>query len=260
MQRRCAWCSNDAVGTGGEHIWDAWLNKVLPETRYRAAKHYTIDSPVIHYDSDSIDEKLPVVCTTCNNGWMSTLSLKAKDRFERTMLEGEPLSLGKKDAAVLAAFVFMKAVVTNYAAVDESEPFFTRAARERFRKSLTLPPLLKMWFARFQGESRISLRSRFSIFGTNNQGPLYGIEFGSFTYLVGRLALQMLASRWKHLQHRGRPIVSLTPNPYWDQATTRFHPHNGEFLVWPPSKWLADDTLQMFSDRFGSQVNVPIRR
>ena len=99
-----------------------WINKDLPETRYRARKRYSLDSP-LEYDADSLNEKLPVVCKDCNNGWMSTLSLRAKDRFGRAMLDGEPFSLGARDAAILAAFNFMKAVVTNYVE-SKYEPFF----------------------------------------------------------------------------------------------------------------------------------------
>src|ERR1700730_6027765 len=111
----------------------------------------------------------------------------------------EPFSLGARDAAILAAFTFMKAAVTNHLTVHEYEPFFTRAASTKFRVSLTLPPMLKAWFAAFQGEARISTRSNFSIVSTSDPGPLYGVEFGSFTYIVGGLSLQLLAPRWKHI-------------------------------------------------------------
>jgi hypothetical protein len=255
MKRRCAFCPADAVETGGEHLWDAWLNKALPETRYRARKRYSLDSPLIEYDTDSLNEKLPVVCTECNSGWMSALSLKVKDRFSRAMLNGEPFSLGARDAAILAAFTFMKAVVSNYVE-SKYEPFFTRAARERFRISLILPTMLKAWFAAFQGEARIITRSNFSIVSTSDPGPLYGIEFGGFTYVVGKLALQLLAPRWKHLNDRGRPLLSLTPNAYWDQATVLFWPHNGSFFSWPPPKYLGDDTIQAFIERFKNPVNL----
>lgn len=257
MRRRCAFCPRDAVETGGEHIWDNWINKDLPPTRYRSRKHYTLDSPVIEADADTIDEQLPVVCTGCNTGWMSALSLKVKERFSRAMLNGEPFSLGARDAAVLAAFTFMKAVVTNQCSQDH-EPFFTRATRERFGASLTLPPLVKEWFAAYDGEARMSTKSNFSVFGRSSPGPLYGIEFGSFTYIVGKLALQLLAPRWKHVSHRGRPLISLTPNVYWEQAAILFWPHSGGFLSWPPPKLLADDTIQAFVERFGSPVNVPV--
>src|SRR6202158_4370475 len=204
MPKMCAFCPNDAVETGGEHVWDNWLNKELPETRYRARKQYTTSSPIIEYDTDSLNEKLPVVCNKCNHGWMSVLSFKVKERFGRAMLDGEPFSLGARDAAILAAFAFMKAAVTNHLAVHEYEPFFTRGARETFRTSLAVPPMVKMWFAAFQGEARISTRSNFSVVSTSNPGPIYGIEFGGFTYVVGKLALQLLAPRWKEIRDRGR--------------------------------------------------------
>src|SRR4029077_2787518 len=125
MSRQCAFCPADAVESGGEHVWDAWLKKALPKARYRALKIYSLDSAPIVCDADSLNEKLPVVCNDCNHGWMSALSLKVKDGFARVMLDGEPFSLGAKDAAVLAAFTFMKAVVTNYVE-SNYEPFFTR--------------------------------------------------------------------------------------------------------------------------------------
>jgi hypothetical protein len=222
MARMCAFCSEDAVETGGEHVWDGWINKSLPETRYRARRQYSIDSAILEYDADSLNEKLPVVCAGCNNGWMSVLSEKAKDRFKRAMLDAEPFSLGAKDAGVLAAFTFMKAVVVNYVGSDYYEPFFARAARERFRTSLTLPPMLKMWFAAFEGEARMSTKSDFGIVSTTEPGPLYGIEFGSFTYVVGKLALQLLSPRWTNLRDRGRPLHSLTPHADWGQATIQW--------------------------------------
>jgi hypothetical protein len=255
MPRKCAFCPADAVETGGEHMWDGWINKALPETRYRARKQYSLDSPLIEYDADSLNEKLPVVCAGCNNGWMSALSLKVKDRFGRAMLDDEPFSLGARDAAILAAFTFMKAVVVNYIE-SNYEPFFTRAARERFRHSLTLPPTLKMWFAAFRGEARMSTKSNFGIDSAMEPGPLYGMEFGSFTYVVGRLALQLLSPRWKNIHHRGKPLPSLTPNAYWEQASTLFWPHSGGLLSWPPEKYFGDDTIQGFIQRFSRPVNL----
>lgn len=236
-------------------MWDDWINKDLPKTRYRARKQYSLGSPLMEYDTDRLNEKLPVVCNGCNNGWMSVLSLRVKERFSRAMLDGEPFSLGARDVAVLAAFLFMKAVVTNYIA-DDCEPFFTRAVRERFRASLTLPPALKAWFAAFQGKSRMSTRSNFMINSTSEPGPLYGMEFGSFTYLVGKLVLQLLAPRWKSVYHRGRPLLSLTPHVYWEQATTLFWPNDGVFLSWPPAKYLGDDMIEAFVERFNLPVNV----
>jgi hypothetical protein len=256
MARKCAFCLAEAVETGGEHMWDSWLNKALPKTRYRARTQYTLDSPIEEYDTDSLDLKLPVVCTPCNNGWMSVLTEKMKTRFGRAILDGEPFSLGPRDAAVLAAFTFMKAVVTNH--IEGSrEPFFTRSARERLRTSLEVPPMTKMWFAFFSGESLMSTKSNFGVVGATT-GPLCRIQFGHYTYVVKKLILQLLTPRWKHINDRGKPLISLNPNVYWEQATTLFWPHSGEFLSWPPAKYIGDDTIKAFIHRFNNPVNVPI--
>jgi hypothetical protein len=255
MARMCAFCPANAVEEGGEHVWDNWLNKVLPNVRYRALK-FTLGSPVLQYDTNSLNAKLPVVCKGCNSGWMSALSLKVKERFSRTILDGEPFSLGGRDAAILAAFTFLKAVVTNHTIDDE--PFFTRAARDSFRTSLAVPPVTKMWFAAYQARARMSTRNSLAIFSTDAPGPLYGLQFCSFSYVVGKLALQLLAPRWKHVSHRGRHLLSLSPNVYWDQAAILFWPHNGGFLLWPPAKYIGDDIIQEFIERFGMPVNVPI--
>jgi len=84
-QRKCAFCAADAVERGGEHVWDDWINKALPKTTYRARRR-SQDSPLVEYDTDSLNLKLPVVCADCNHGWMSILSSQVKERFGRAML------------------------------------------------------------------------------------------------------------------------------------------------------------------------------
>src|ERR1700677_3135428 len=161
MPRMCAFCSNDAAEKGGEHIWDDWLNKEQPPgTVFNARKRLSLDGPVIEYDSPKFNEKLPVVCASCNNGWMCGITAKIKLAFGRTILDGEPFTLSLKDATLLAAFSFMKAVVTDHATdAPGHTPFFTRAARERFGALLELPPHIKIWFFAFQGLARMSTKN-----------------------------------------------------------------------------------------------------
>jgi hypothetical protein len=254
--KQCAFCDNEAVKRGGEHIWDDWLNKELPKRLYRARKRYTIDSPVIQYPTYKLDEQLPVVCETCNSGWMSALTKKIKDAFSSAMLKGSPFSLCARDAALLAAFTFMKAVVTNHGVDDD--PFFTRGARERLRTSLVIPPLVKMWFAAYQGVSRFSTKNNLGIIGARESDPFYGMEFCSFSYVVGKLALQLLAPRWKDIRDRGKPVISINPNVYWQPAAIQFWPYGGQVLSWPPEKYLGDDVIEAFIYRFNMPINVPI--
>ena len=254
--KKCAFCDAEAVEKGGEHIWDDWLNKELPKGRYHATKRLTIDSPVIRYTATSLNEKLPVVCEKCNSGWMSALTNKTKETFSRAMLKGEPFSLGARDAALLAAFTFMKAVVTNHSIDDDV--FFTRAERERLRTSLAVPPLVKMWFAAYQGAARFSTKNNLGIISPNEPGPFYGMEFCSSSYVVGKLALQLLAPRWKDIRDKGKPRLTLSPNVYWQLAAIQFWPHNGTILSWPPEKYLGDNVIEAFIYRFNMPINVPI--
>jgi len=257
--KKCAFCPKDAVEKGGEHLWDDWLNKALPKAKYRARRQYSIDSPVIEFDTDSLREKLPVVCAECNSGWMSVLTERVRLVFGRAMIDGEPFSLGPRDAALLAAFTTMKAVVTNHAV--ENDPFFTRAAREKLRTSLIVPPMTKMWLSAFQGAARLSTKSNlYMVSQTEPGGPLSGMQFLGFTYVVGHLTLQLLAPRWKHIHDRGKPLLSLNPNAYWEPAATLYWPHAGSSVSWPPSKYLSDDTIQGFIERFAEPVNIRMGR
>jgi hypothetical protein len=182
-----------------------------------------------------------------------------KQSFSQTILDGQPFTLDSRGAALLAAFSFMKAVVTNHALPDE--PFFTRAARERFRVSLVIPPWIQCWLAAYQGESRFSTKNSMSIFGQNNpDSPIFGMEFCSHSYVVGKLVLQLLAPRWKRVYDRGKGLLMVSPAATWSAAATRFWPNDGIAVSWPPPKYIGNDAIEIFIKRFGNPINVPIPR
>jgi hypothetical protein len=188
---------------------------------------------------------------------MSALTSKIKQTFSRAILDGEPFMLDVRSATLLAGFSFMKAVVTNHALPDE--PFFTRAARERFRASLEIPPWVQCWLAAYQGESRFSTKNSMSIFAQNDpNSPIFGMEFCSHSYVVGNLVLQLLAPRWKRICDRGRGLLMVKPAARWDSAAIRFWPSDGTALAWPPPKYLGNDAIQLLIKRFGNSINAPI--
>ncbi len=239
-------------------MWDDWLNKELPKkTRFNAKRLRSIDSPSIEFVQVGLKEKIPSVCVECNGGWMSALTGRVKERFSPSILEGAPFSLDAKDAALLAAFTLMKGIVQNYY-YGKDEPFFTRAASERLRKSLTIPRSVKMWVAAYYGSSRYAFHSTFHTVTVRTPSPLEGMEFFSYTYIDGNLALQLLAPRWKDIRHRSRPLLTLTPDIRWKPAASQFWPFQGDTISWPPQKHLNDSVIQRFIDRFQRPINVPI--
>jgi hypothetical protein len=256
MPRICTFCPRPAVEKGGEHIWDDWLNRATPKTKYRAYKQTALNSLPIEYDSAQLSEKLPVVCEPCNSGWMSVLTNKVKQRFGGAILDGEPFTLGLSDAALLAGFTLMKAVVTNQSLSDD--PFFTRAARERLRESLVLPPLVQCWFAAYERDGMQTI-SGSHVFSPNPGHKLYGLQFCSFNYVVGKLALQLLAPRWKNILHRGRNPIMVQAEEKWKPAASQFWPNAGAPISWPPPRYIGKESIKLFIERFGGTfMSLPI--
>jgi hypothetical protein len=129
----------------------------------------------------------------------------------------------------------VKAIVSNHAIIEEDEPFFPLSVRQRLGKSLEVPSAgIRMWISAFQGEALHSTKS--SPYVLSGTGPLKGLQFFGYTYVVGQLVLQLCASRWKNVHHRGRPILMLRRVPYWDDAAIQFWPSDGSNIIWPPSK------------------------
>ncbi len=257
-KKKCAFCDSPSVVKGGEHLWDNWINDELPKrTRFSAKRLLYIESESHEFVQVGLKEQIPSVCEECNHGWMSALTGRVKKRFSASILDGAPTSIDAKDALLLAAFTLMKAIVQNYHYVRD-EAFFTRAASERLRESLTIPPLVKMWIATYYAPSRYAFHSNFHTVTVNNPGPLGGMEFLSYTYIVGNLVLQLLAPRWKDIRHRHLPLLTLTPNSYWQAAAPQFWPFEGDALPWPPKKHLSDSVIEQFINRFQVPVNVPI--
>jgi hypothetical protein len=255
--KRCAFCPAEAVKRGGEHIWDDWLNRELPTKRFRVKQRLSHLDAFKEYDAVVLKEKLPVVCEKCNNTWMSNLTGQVKKYFKDVIIEGKPISLSLRDIALLASFTFLKAVVADHA-IKKDNPFFTRAVRERFRESLAVPPEVQMWIAAYQGAQRYSGRCTNAILTPNEPSPLYGIEFYSFTYVVGHLALQVHAPRWRHVHHRTNPLPVLNPNDRWSPAAIRFWPNDGYSVSWPPPKYIGDNMIEAFIDRFKLPIKVRI--
>jgi hypothetical protein len=183
---------------------------------------------------------------------MSDLTKRVKENFKDSIISGAPLPMLPQDIAILAAFTFMKAVVA-YDAIPNVEPFFPRAVRERFRQSLAIPPNVQMWIAAYQGTQRYSGRC---IAGVSAAafGPYEGTEFLAFTYVVGHLVLQLLSPRWKDVRNRTRVLPVHVPLPHWNPAVISFWPDTGFPGSWPPPKYIGDDTIEQFIDRFKGKI------
>ena len=182
----CAFCPATANLTG-EHIWPAWLTKLLPKTRYRNER---VDGEAkTTWTTTRLDQTANVVCKTCNETWMSALENEAKSLLAEVIIDGKQTTFGRKDMMFLAAYAFKNAVIANYQTLRlVQEPISTRAQRERFRTSLALPPDIRVWVSLFQGHARYSGRSnpRYAK-STTDSAPLDDLDIFTHTYVIGQL-------------------------------------------------------------------------
>jgi hypothetical protein len=255
--RRCAFCPAEQGKFSREHIWDDWLNRAVPGHRYRSRHKLSLESELIEFDSNKINLKIPGVCSECNSGWMSRLGQLFKDVFLYALRDGVSISLLPSGLKILSAYTFLKAAVVDYT-YSGGQPFFSEFVRECFRTSLDLPHGAQIWVGAFQGDSAFSLRCNISRYEPTGPGPLSGAEWLDFTYVVGHLVLQLLVPRWKHVHHRVRRLPVLRPKPYWDDATILIFPVDGFPVSWPPSGYLADDSLGAFTYRFQTDANLSV--
>jgi hypothetical protein len=253
--RKCAFCPTEASKLSGEHLWDDWLNRVVSTKRYKA-RYGTLKKETIEWDTNALNHKLPVVCSTCNSTWMSRLGEELKLGFASSILDGSRLSILPSGLSLLSAYALLKASVMDYTYCD-GEPFFTRAAREGLRMSRTIPTSAQIWIAEFRGEAAFSTRANIRHYENTGPEPVFvGIEWFAFSYVVGFLTLQLLIPRWKDVRRRGPALPTMNPNRRWEEAAIRIWPIGGLPVSWPPPLCIGDRQFNIFANRFGAPVEV----
>jgi hypothetical protein len=132
MKQSCAFCPN--LADSREHIWSDWINKILPNTRFRFTR--VSDTGVSHrWEKRVLDVTAPVVCQQCNNGWMSDFEEKqAKPAITDLILADKLVKLSPERLKSIAYFAFKTAVVGDHTSLPERAPFFSTAERFAFRE------------------------------------------------------------------------------------------------------------------------------
>ena len=242
----------------GEHLFSAWIGRLLNYPKY-SWKFIDPDTGEIREWQASLDLKIKAVCESCNSGWMSRLETEAKYALSDMIKYGSKMSLLPRGIATLSAFAFKSAVIATCMNRNH-EPFFTRADRENFRSSQSLPSKVQMWISCLQD---IAMTGTFigHVFGlnvpsgTNRHGiQIDDLESYAFTYSAGYLAFQVLACRHGKIANRGKPLPILRPNLGWDDAVVQFWPHSGAPITWPPLLNLNSDSLNALANRWRNAI------
>jgi hypothetical protein len=255
--RECAFCPGEA--NTGEHVWSAWIGDLFADyggfnfTRFNLQTRKTSQ-----WRRTKISEKTKVVCSQCNNGWMSELEGRAKVAFSSMIRDRSEVCLLSRGIALLAAFAFKCAVVSDYSSSPQ-DPFFPRFDRHRFRESLTIPSGVRMWIAAFSSSTGSRGVDNHYRAGPTRPGFVGDLKFYTHTFVAGCLALQIHAVRWATPLGYAKPLPgSIQPEiPLGEELAVQFWPDETGFAVdWPPPANIRSDTLQRFIYRWSGGLLI----
>jgi hypothetical protein len=240
----CAFCPATSDITG-EHIWDDWFCKALGKGKYYHVRK-EIDGVVKQWEQHRLNWKTKVVCGKCNHGWMSNVVNLFKGVAEEMIFDRCKKNLTEKEMATFAAFAFLKCVVADHSH-ENRESFFTIPERYSFRKTLTIPEGVQMWFANFPHRHGL-FKSMYAESPGNTRNDF---EINSFTYGIGYLVLQVCAFRWKKRRaHKLHPRLGQISE--WRNFSTEFWPYPIFQPVWPTTSNLSGQVLDKFCTRWNS--------
>src|SRR5438067_11023373 len=111
--KKCAFCTNPADSR--EHIYSDWMVQKLPRNELWHFNERLRSGEYVSYKGRKVQLKTKVVCTACNNRWMSDLENKHMKAATDDLLMGNNIAtLHAKEIAAITAFAFKTTVLENH--------------------------------------------------------------------------------------------------------------------------------------------------
>jgi hypothetical protein len=209
-------------------------------------RHLVPEPHVREWRKTGIGHKEYTVCTKCNNTWMADVENNhAKPCISDMVLSKAAITLDISCLVSISIFIFLKSVVSDH--VQSKEPFFSMRVRRAFRQSLALPPT-QVWLGCidiFEPEYAVS-RMKYS-YSVATISP--GHHFYTYTWSVGHLLIQMVASRSKSTRFRMFPVF-IDQGPDWARYALPIWPPPALSIVWPPPQHFSHSLVDEFTNRF----------
>ncbi len=247
--KKCAFCLRPADSP--EHVFSQWMLDLLPPNeRYVCNERIVSRDEYVRYERRKIKITAKVVCTPCNNGWMSNLEGRLKPILQDAFFDELPRLFSPTDMSSIAIFAFKTLVLANHKDL-KTTPFFSATERFRFRRELRIPDGVQVWMA-----TRKIIPGKYygfwkSLKGASDQPSRYGFSMYLCTWNFQSILLQILSMKWKDKRRRKTvPMSSLVQPEHWNDAAIQIWPLAGGNIQWPPPMYVGGDTLLAFRDRF----------
>jgi hypothetical protein len=245
---QCAFCP--APADSGEHIWSAWASRLLgAKNRYKIVRSFR-EKLIRSWKSVGLNEKAPVVCTDCNNGWMSGIETRALPILADAVFDGTPRRYSSEEIKAILIYGCLKHFVSDYHHTYETgRSFHSPAERAHFREALEIPVGTQSWIA-VTGLTHGVYKGAYSRVPMNVPDRF---EFYVSTLSLGRFVIQVLNVRWcKKSKRRYAKPPHLTQSCFWAASSLPIWPAASFPVCWPPPHALPSNALEAYVDRWQS--------
>lgn len=173
--------------------------------------------------------KIKCVCTTCNEGWMSTLEGEVRP-YLGTMLHGIVLTLTARQQEMISRWLLKIAMVLEGASLRGRPHFYPQTDREALRLNSAISRGTLVWIGQFAGTGlHVSGEDVWFTVGTNTRAADGCVT----TFVVGKLVGQLMTVRFKPEYNR-QPIRINSRRGPWNQSLIQIWPARLS-VEWPPS-------------------------
>lgn len=154
-QRRCIFC--DGTPVTGEHLFSAWISKIVPRTGQRNVAFRSsnpVGAPrqvneIRRTEGDLLSKKIRAPCKKCNETWMSVLETQARPILTPLIL-GQQYTLMPQGQQILGRWAILKTIITEKD--HQSSAVIPNASIEHFYKTGELPPNHNVWIGHYKGQ------------------------------------------------------------------------------------------------------------
>jgi len=218
----CIFCGSPADSK--EDLFPRWVLKRVQtrEPLYRQVG----DAPAEITDDQEV--RLPCVCQTCNNTWMSGME-KTVMKFLGPMIDDFFVPLDRQYQQNLAEWAVKCAMCND--TVDVHPRFFTEGECRAFREKRTIPDRTLVFAAQFTGRGLDSNGADFTLVEPGTGALL--VRGHVYNVMVGHVVLQVLS--WHpEPQHKDKTIRIKAADGSWDQLASQIWPIQEKSVKWPP--------------------------
>lgn len=229
----CIFCSN--LADSKEDLFPRWVLKRV-QTRERLRRQIGTAPPII---TDDREVRLPCVCQTCNNTWMSRMEMTTK-KFMGPMIEDLSFRLSRQNQQNMTEWALKCAMCND--SIDVRPRFFTDAECHVFREKRIIPTTTSVFASRFAGRSLDSNGADFTLIDPNTKQLL--LRAHVYNIMVGHVVLQVLSWR-PEPQHENKNLLVKATNGPWPMLAIQIWPIQKNSVAWPPR--LSLSTLAGFT-------------